>query len=411
MKKNLLIFLIFISSCSSWFFHGKDEAETYNGKFALKSKVNLLVNSNGVMSVTGINNFGELGLGDTTQRDTYQTIEIINNIIEITTNGLDFSHSLVLRNEGKVFASGSNMFGQLGFTGEDSCGGNNCQQTWKQIIGVSNIKAVFTGPYTSFLISKGNILLSSGRNHTGQLGIGDTAQLSEFQINPLEDVIEIKPGAFHSLALTKGGNLYGTGYNKYMQLGQETPGQTCDTYYLGSGDCIKNWKKLEENVIGFGIGLIHTVILKKDGTVWGAGVNNENQLGIASTGTVGGFPCVIKFTKISSLNNIVSVDAGEMSSIALKSDGTVWVVGKNDLGQLGLGDTTSRSSWTKVASLKNIIRIQAGTKNSIALESDGTVWVTGNNANRQLGIDSSILCGDANKCLSWTKVPGINLKE
>ena len=75
-----------------------------------------------------------------------------------------------------------------------------------------------------------------------------------------------------------------------------------------------------------------------------------------------------------------SLDAGGEHSLALKSNGTVWGWGENGAGQLGTGTATSGSSVpVQVANLTSATAVGAGNIFSIALKSDGTAWGWGYN--------------------------------
>ena len=76
-------------------------------------------------------------------------------------------------------------------------------------------------------------------------------------------------------------------------------------------------------------------------------------------------------------------------TVYLKSDGTVWTVGRNTSGQLGDGTTTDRNNFIRVTNvdgtgLSGVVRVSAGSNHTVYLKSDGTVWATGSNANGQL---------------------------
>ena len=76
-------------------------------------------------------------------------------------------------------------------------------------------------------------------------------------------------------------------------------------------------------------------------------------------------------------------------SVALKRDGTLWAWGENSYGQLGVGDTTDRSSPTQVGSAHDWAAIAPGGSDSydtLALKKDGTLWAWGFNRFGQLGL-------------------------
>jgi alpha-tubulin suppressor-like RCC1 family protein len=137
-------------------------------------------------------------------------------------------------------------------------------------------------------------------------------------------------------------------------------------------------------------GGLHTLALKNDGTVLAWGYNYSGQLGIGST-TESYIPFPVE---VAGLTGIVSVVAGASGdhSLALKSDGTVWAWGSNSDGQLGDGTTTNRPAPVQVAGqgtegtgfLTGIVSISAGYRHSLAIKSDGTVWAWGDNDIYQL---------------------------
>jgi alpha-tubulin suppressor-like RCC1 family protein len=74
--------------------------------------------------------------------------------------------------------------------------------------------------------------------------------------------------------------------------------------------------------------------------------------------------------------------------LALMEDGTLWGKGRNDMGQLGTGDTQVRYSWTKV--LTSVQVVAASHWNSLAIRKDGTLWAVGSNYKGAPGLTHEI---------------------
>ena len=100
------------------------------------------------------------------------------------------------------------------------------------------------------------------------------------------------------------------------------------------------------------------------------------------------------------------VVAGYGHTAALKSDGNLFVWGRNNEGQLGLGDVLSRTEptiitetgWTAIASSYNHI---------VAKKTDGTVWSWGANAQGQLGLGDLVTRTAPTKVITdtdWTVI-------
>jgi alpha-tubulin suppressor-like RCC1 family protein len=85
------------------------------------------------------------------------------------------------------------------------------------------------------------------------------------------------------------------------------------------------------------------------------------------------------------LTGVTAVSEGDLFSLALKGDGTVWAWGVNDLGQLGDGTTDSSDTPVQVENLTGVVAISAGGFHSLALRTDGTVWAWGSDRYGQLG--------------------------
>ena len=121
-----------------------------------------------------------------------------------------------------------------------------------------------------------------------------------------------------------------------------------------------------------------------DKTLWAAG-NSEfwGQLGLNTTNTSYSSPTQVPGT------NWRSVYVGVRGGIATKTDGTLWMWGHNQQGDLGQGNTTSYSSPVQVGSSTDWAAgpraISFSSDHTTAIKTDGTMWVWGSNERGQLG--------------------------
>src|SRR6266542_2195584 len=129
-----------------------------------------------------------------------------------------------------------------------------------------------------------------------------------------------------------------------------------------------------------GAGVLHTVVLASDGTVWAWGQNQYGQLGDGTN-----FQRKVP-TQVPGLTNIVAVSSSTYHTLALASDGTVWAWGYNFYHQIGTGNAAQTSQLVPYhLSLTNIVAIGAGNEHSVALQADRTVWTWGRNTYGQSG--------------------------
>jgi alpha-tubulin suppressor-like RCC1 family protein len=85
--------------------------------------------------------------------------------------------------------------------------------------------------------------------------------------------------------------------------------------------------------------------VKKDGTLWAWGHNYVGQLGLGDTTTR------LTPTRVGASNDYwASVSCGDGDTLAVKTNGTLWAWGFNGNGELGLGDTKERHTPTEVGS-------------------------------------------------------------
>ena len=77
------------------------------------------------------------------------------------------------------------------------------------------------------------------------------------------------------------------------------------------------------------------------------------------------------------MTGFTQVATGNQFTCAVKSDGTVWCWGYNNVGQLGNGTTINASRPVQVTGLANATQVTSGEISSCALKSDQTVWCWG----------------------------------
>jgi alpha-tubulin suppressor-like RCC1 family protein len=180
----------------------------------------------------------------------------------------------------------------------------------------------------------------------------------------------------HTAAIKTDGTLWIWGFNGYGQLGDNTSflggRSTPVTTFVGG----TNWKQVV-------CGRDHTSAIKTDGTLWTWGRNSYGQIGDNTSGTNRLTPV----TTFAGGTNWKQVSCGAVNfTAAIKTDGTLWVWGRNAFGQLGDNTTTTRSTpVTTFAGETNWKQVSCGRLHTSAIKTDGTLWAWGRGANGQLG--------------------------
>ena len=72
----------------------------------------LILKNDGTLWGCGLNNYGQLGLGDTTNRITFT--QITTNTDNIKSVYCGWGYTLILKNDGTLWSCGDNRYGQLG---------------------------------------------------------------------------------------------------------------------------------------------------------------------------------------------------------------------------------------------------------------------------------------------------------
>ena len=237
-----------------------------------------------------------------------------------------------------------------------------------------------------------------GRNNYGQLGQGNTINYSSpVQLGLLTTWEQFSTSSYDCLAI-KENTLWAWGLNEQGSLGLNDRVSRSSPVQVG---VLSDWSKVSS-------GGRHTIALKTDGTIWTWGYNFYGDLGIGTggSGTYKSSP-----VQVGSLTDWSKVDARTNNCVALKTDGTLWAWGRNEFGQLGLGDIIHRSSPVQIGALTNWSDFDLGDDQTLAIKTDGTLWVWGRNNNGQLGdgtiVDKSSpvqIGSDTN----WSWVAGAN---
>jgi len=298
----------------------------------------LFLDNQGRVWVTGLDNGGQLGLGDHLDRNIPTLNPYLKNIVQV-------SGSLCLDNQGKVWAFGNNYIGELGLGDVQNVNIPTMIPTLNNIVQISN------NSEASFYLDNQGRVWACGLNERGQLGLGDGS--GEYIRVPvlipnLKDIVQVA-AENHTLCLDK--------YGKVWSFGPNSGGS------LGVGDYedrnVPTLIPTLNNIIQVSVGITTSFCLDNQGRVWSFGDGQDAELGFGD-----------KIDRnvpemIPNLFNIVEISSYGFDCLCLDNLERVWVFGMNREGGLGMGGVEDDEPQpigipTLNPYLNNIIHVTAG---------------------------------------------------
>jgi alpha-tubulin suppressor-like RCC1 family protein len=337
----------------------------YNGRpqsVSSGSYHTILMMANKSIWGTGLNDNGQLGIGDTTNRNTFTQITSIGGRPQSISCGA--SHTIVLMTNNTIWGTGRNNEGQLGL-------GNIISQTTltQMIIPSGRIpKSISCGDSHTIVLMMDNTIWGTGANNDGQLGPGDGSQRDTLtQIT--SDISGCTPksifcGNYHTMVLMTNNTIWGTGNNFDGQIG------------VGSLDKKFTLTQLTSDISGctpqtISCGNTHTMVLMTNKTIWGTGKNiHSGKLGI---GNYTNKNALTQITSDISGCTPLSISSGESNTVVLMTDGTIWVTGNDGVG---LRNTlarfiTNNSDFSYVAGTDIVFNVPCFKEGTFILTIDG----------------------------------------
>jgi alpha-tubulin suppressor-like RCC1 family protein len=321
-------------------------------------------------------------------------------------------HTVLLKADGTVWQWGYVDFVAVPVPNRSYCqAGVLSVTTPVQVNGLSDVVAVAADGATSVAVKRdGTVWQWGGADSTlakncatGSVA-SPPAQVTD-AAGPLHDVTAIWARFGSYFALKSDGTMLAWGRNTLDKLGVKvvvsTPSLKAPPEALNIAqprEVIRLGSLTRPRTIAAGD--THTLALLFDGTLraWGGAQYGER----GTTDNTSGLPTWWQTSwsdreTTAAIDNVVSIAAGQYKSLAVKSDGTLWVWGCNQNSELGDGIPWGESASVacqrvplQVSNLSNVAAVATGTSHTIILKADGTVWGMGYNGYSTLAAPSSV---------------------
>jgi alpha-tubulin suppressor-like RCC1 family protein len=285
---------------------------------------------------------------------------------------------MLLKSDGSLWGMGYNYDGELGdgtFSFNSPYGTNRPER-----IVAGGVTAIAAGRQHSLFIKNDGSLWATGYDHNGQLGDGVYGFNAPYGTNQPEQIVaanvtSIAAGDYHSLFIKSDGSLWAMGHNFYGELGDGTFGGLVGTNNVGTN--------LPEQVVTGGVtavtaGFGHSLFIKTNGSLWGMGYNGSGELGDGTYNNTNRPEQIVA-------NGVTAIAAGAGHSLFVKSDGSLWGMGGDDEGELGTGNYYISTNRPILIVASNVMAVAAGEGHSLFIKRDGSLWGMGGNLNGQLG--------------------------
>lgn len=268
----------------------------------------LAVTSTGQLYTFGENQYGQLGSatnnGKPNPNPTPTLVTLPGATGPVTQVGAGASHSFVITSTGQLYAFGRNLYGELGSATHNGTVEPNPTPTLVGLPGATGpVTEIAAGESYSLVVTSTGQLYAFGENFYGQLGNPTDNEVEPRKAHPTPTLVslpgatgpvtQVAAGAFHALALTSTGELYGFGSNFGGQLGNATN--------IGSFAAKANPTPALVSLPGATAAVSQitaayefSLALTSSGQLYGFGLNRYGQLGSAiNNGTIAANPTPI----------------------------------------------------------------------------------------------------------------------
>jgi alpha-tubulin suppressor-like RCC1 family protein len=316
-------------------------------------------------------------LGDGTSINRSSPVSIVGGFTDWCQVATGANHGVALKTNGTVWSWGCGSSGQLG-------NGTIANKLFPTLVvgGFTDWCQISAGSALTLALRTNGTLWAWGFNSRGQIG-DDTIVARSSPVSVVggfTDWCRVSAGGAHSFGIRCGGSLWAWGYNFCGRLGDGTvtsrlsPVQVCGGF---------SWCTIDTQ-------FNHAVAIRNDGTVWNWGFGAYGKLGTnnvtdrsSPVSVLGGF------------TDWCQAAAGRDFNHGIRTNGTLWTWGRNNIGQLGndTATTCNRSSPVSVVGgFTDWCQVDSSNYHSVALRANGTAWSWGANQCGQLGHNTATTC-------------------
>ena len=221
-----------------------------------------------------------------------------------------------------------------------------------------------------------------GSNQYGQLGLGDNLNRYIQALIPKIRIKLVRCGEFHTVLVDLNNDVWIFGANGYGQLGL---GHNQNSFI--PTPLFLNGQRMKAKFVRCGGN--NTMLIDLNNNMWGFGRNDYGQLGLGDN--------INRNVPIQISEKIRFIACSEYHTVIINWNYEVWVFGRNDYGQLGLGHNETRnipnpligSGPTRQAHIKSRF-VACGAFYTMLIALDNSLWAFGTNNYGQLGLGDNL---------------------
>ena len=315
----------------------------------------------GTLKCWGDNDYGQVGDGTTTDRNTPTIIDPGTSYLSVTPG---LYHTCGITTSGTLKCWGWNYYGQVGD------GTKINRNTPTNIDPGTSYQSVTLGSFHTCGITTSGTLKCWGYNYYGQVGDGTTTNRpTPTNIDPGTSYQSVTPGSYHTCGITTSGTLKCWGGNNYGQVGDGTKINRNTPTNIDPGTSYQSVT----------LGSFHTCGITTSGTLKCWGYNYYGQVG---DGTTTNRPTP---TNIDPGTSYQSVTPGSYHTCGITTSGTLKCWGGNNYGQVGDGTKINRNTPTNIDPGTSYQSVTLGSFHTCGITTSGTLKCWGYNYYGQVG--------------------------